>query len=301
VHSTVTSVVSALARAQAAHQRGAGLPAPAMRNLEQRLGARFVAELSSRLPAAELTDLGKITEVREAGLALARAGDLDAARARLRDAADKIEALASEEGRISGHSFQLAAKAFIEHKCGDHAAAVTSLDEALRLCRELRIRFGHSVEVRRIHLARNIARLFWVMGRPDESWVLLGRLARYAWGVAPAWPLEASTALEPEHRERLRREERMAVTDQILAEAINAAAEARVRRIALDASRWQPDESGALPGRVFTVAHTGEAISAGDTDAWLSSLAVYFEDGQGELPMTWRRAEQLLRDAASSG
>lgn len=297
----INSVSAELERARAAYQRGASIPAPALRNLEQRLGARFVAELSSRLSVAELTALGNITDVREAGLALARAGDIDAARERLGEAARLIDGLPTEEARISSHSFQLAASAFVEHKVGNHAAAAVSLMEALRRCGELRVRFAHSVEVRRIHLARNIARLEWVAGEPARSWRLLASLAGYAWHPESGWPLDRSTAVGPDHRERLRRDERLAVTDQILAEALNASAEAARRGVTLDDVAWRAAlDADGWPERAAAIPRAGAALSAGHAAAGLLELEIYFEHGQGELPMTWRRAEQWLRELAPS-
>lgn len=296
-------IAQAVDRARSAHVQGSRRPAPRIPNVERRLSVRYVAELSQRLPGAEVELLARATDLRERALVMARAGDTAAARAGLVDAGRFVDRhILSCEGRLSAHSFHAAAAAFVEHVEGQHGIAYQGMIEALGHCRRLRLEFGHSVEVRRVHLARNLVRLIGCLDRHQEAWELDRELLDYIWVSGRPWPLEKGTALDAAQRETLRQDERVFLADQLLSEAINLAVDAQHDgvRLAMDDGEASLAPGTQIVERVGAVLRLCSKVLSEDTEAVLEELAAYFELGSGELPMTWRRAERLFREVAPS-
>ena len=156
----------------------------------KQFSAHYLRRLAAVLTLEEITAILTAEQYREQGLALSRGGDNQAAGALLAQAA-----MTCEEARLSRHasvaalSFQLAAEAYIKHRLGDHAGAIRDLENAITAAAELEAVFGHHMEFRRVHLARNILRV-----RASEP---LGRnivadhigLLRYIGGDVARWPI----------------------------------------------------------------------------------------------------------------
>lgn len=296
---TAALASGAVDHAIAGHARGSALPLPRLRNMEQRQSVRYIADLSRRLPAWEMALLADATEQREQALALAREGNALGARRLLAEAHRFInERIPSDEGRTSARSFHAAAEAFVDHAEGRHDGAYALLSEALGLCRRLRLEYGHTVEIRRVHLARNAVRLLWCLGRHEEAWTCCGDLLGYVWGSHRPWPLGEATALQVDQREPLRDDERIFLTDQLLSEALSTVAAAHRDGVPLSANPWN---AGCLPPpgyprRAKAVVDLCGLVAKADEASVIAALGSYFDSGPGDLPMTWRRLEQMFED-----
>jgi hypothetical protein len=286
------TVRDSLDRALAAYERGRAIPPPPLPNMEQRQGVHYLSDISRHLPEAEIELLARAVERREQALGLARQGDTNQARRLLCEARALVEEqVRSAEGRASALSFHAAALSYVDYAEGAHETGYASMLEALLLCRRLRLDHGHRVEVRRVHLARNVMRLTCAMGRPVDAWTLGGELLGYVWHGS-AWPLGEATALPPERRETLRDDERLFLTDQILSEAVSTAVAAG-GEVELPPWRAEAINPRAQSGRASEIEALCRDLASG-REVWLGTLASYLEKGPGELPMTWHRLERLL-------
>jgi tetratricopeptide (TPR) repeat protein len=296
-------LVSSIDLAAAAHAKGKALPVPRVPNMERRQGALYVAELSRNLSDEEMDRLAEATSLREQALEKAREGELERARLLLTEAHDFIGThLSSPEARTSACSYYAAAAAFVEFSEGNLQTAFELLSEALLLCRQLHSDYGHSVEVRRVHLSRNIVRIVWRMGRHVEAWQLCLGLLNYVWGQEARWPLDEETAIAVPDREILRIDERVFLTDQLLSEAISTAADAGRHVAALNPalkvlSGWKAE---APSDRINRIGRLCQSLSDDGRDSALQWLVHCFEQGEGPLPMSWHRMERLFQEISAT-
>lgn len=185
LHST-DRLMATRAAFRAAGAGGSGLD-PA-----QLFSARHLRQLCSALPLDQVNLILEAERLREEGLAFARSGDdADAAIHLARAAAIAERPVLSHHARIALLSFQLAADAYLWHRRGDPAAAAHSLEGAIVAAVELETLYGHDMEFRRIHLARNILRVR--MGHSSPYGVAADSIALllYIGGDGQRWPITA--------------------------------------------------------------------------------------------------------------
>jgi hypothetical protein len=292
----MSSVNDLIEAARAARERGLSLTLPRLPNMEHRTGVHYVIDLSRRLTQPEIALLGRATEMREQALVKARGGSLADARREL--AATEqfvVDQVRSEEGRLTARSFQAAAEAFLEHVEKRHEVARNLLLEALALCKRLRTEYGHRLEIRRVHLARNIVRLVWAAEGHQEAWDLGASLLEYVWVADSRWPLGEATDVDSAERETLRLDERTFLTDQLLSEALSTILDAR-KRGAKFAVRM-PGSPEQMPPRVGQICQLCDAALGGDIAEIAGHMANYFEGGPADLPMTWQKADRLFSES----
>lgn len=185
-------------------------------NIDAVYNSRHVLGMARRLTLPEIAVLLHASGTREQALAEARARRLDEATTLMREARREYEdAGLSAEATAIAHSFQDAAEAFLEFTCGRHEAAKARLASALASCVELRERYGYSVEVRRVHLARNAVRVMTLAGEHAASMRLAAALIDYVVGAGP-WPVASiggACAADP-----LTEDEQLLLLDQLLGE-----------------------------------------------------------------------------------
>ena len=142
---------------------------------------------------AELVILRAALAAQAKGLALLRAGTPEAeiaARAELRAAGDLVEVRwLSEQSRILLGSFQQAAEAFIDFRCGRYGEARERVYNALaddeRLLSDPRYKV---LELHRIQLGHNLARVDAYDDQPERAAVTIAALLSYIEGEREAWP-----------------------------------------------------------------------------------------------------------------
>ena len=107
---------------------------------------------------------------RETGLAALRKNDISTGKEKLQYSKDLISnQTISKEGTLIAATYQCAADAFLHLKNKDFQSAIQATQEATETHKDLFISFGHPIEQRRIHLARNIAKVLTLSGKQEQS------------------------------------------------------------------------------------------------------------------------------------
>lgn len=141
-----------------------------------------------------------------------------------------------------------------------------------------------------------------VMAESDrlrEAWALCCGLLRYIWEPDTSWPYIIGSTPKGTPRQVLRRQERLFVSDQVLAELVQLviASDAEASQRVGDLS---PISSAARESpMVSQVVSLCEGLNeSGPDEDFLIRLCEVIEGGRVELPQTWakldRFAEQLI-------
>lgn len=158
----------------------------------KRFSALYLRRLSAVLPLEEISVVLEAEQYREQGLASSRAGDNETAAALLSQATATCEqAQLSRHASLAALSFQLAAEAYIKHRRRDYAGAIRDLENAILTATELETVYGHDMEFRRVHLARNILRVRASVPLDSEAVADSLALLLYIGGDRTRWPIAA--------------------------------------------------------------------------------------------------------------
>jgi hypothetical protein len=161
-----------------------------VKDIEMRFGARYLLEMSNRVPIEDIAVFLGSSNERERGLVDLRAGNFGAGEKALALARELFsERPLCQEVRLGAESFQLPAEAYLQYRREQGALAQQSLLDAIATCQRLGQEYQHDVEVRRIHLARNIARVRSKGGDVVGALRMLRQLIGYINGHLDAWPL----------------------------------------------------------------------------------------------------------------
>jgi hypothetical protein len=203
------------ARTLETHNRRRHAFRPVEVDLDAQYGEACLQRMAANLPAADVACLVASSRSREQGLRLCRDGGAGG-RELLAEARGILAAARlSDEAKVVAESFQQPAEAYLHYRLGKPIAARRALIDALGCCRVMEAIYGYEVEARRVHLARNVARVERVAGDRTDALHLALRLVRYIDGEAAAWPLRsvATTAPPP-----LTIDEQRALLDQLWGE-----------------------------------------------------------------------------------
>jgi hypothetical protein len=288
-------------KALRAYRSGSSLQFTPGRNIERYYDVTYVLILAERLPEREIRALRLATQTREDGLRAARGGDLEEAAALIARARDVYsrENL-SKEAVVCAETYQGAAESYLHYKREDHAAAMRSAMDSLRLCEAMVLEYGYPGELRRVHLARNIARVHAQAGNKRAALRISAQLLQYLGGAEGAWPLPYDG---PTRRSHLDDDDAEMVLDQILSEAVRLLEpEEQVAREYLPAVDTARQLLGASDQAVLRrAAHCLAACIAcvqGNDEGFYDSAGTFFEAGKQSLEFSWRELERKLRRAA---
>ncbi|MGA7731969.1 MAG: hypothetical protein WCD37_11955 [Chloroflexia bacterium] len=153
---------------------------------DQLLGAAILKHASPR----EQMLMSAALVARTRGLAAVRKGDMEVAEANLRTSRDILEVpWLSTESHALLASFQEAAEAFIDFRCGRHDLARKRVFRAMSADGTLLSRDGyHVLELHRVQLGHNLARVDANAGEPERAARILAGLLTYLEGESVAWP-----------------------------------------------------------------------------------------------------------------
>jgi hypothetical protein len=283
------------------HRRTLSQPKLRLRNIDVTYDARLTIEMARRLSLTEITNLGHATELREQGLALARAGNLPGGSELIAASRHQFEhAELSPEALLLAEWFQMPAEAYVQYRCGDTVLAEESLMRAIEFCVRLRTDYGYRVELRRIHLTCNVVRVRDQGGRPLEALELGHHLIDYIQGVSEAWPWPSIAVVDPD---ALALDVRLAIMDQVLGTIGRILSTARPDAVALlgiaDARGWLRGEEGHEKierARIWLFARSSAV--RGDWDSFLQYAAVFFAEPSGRLRIAWH---ELTGDLVTVG
>jgi hypothetical protein len=177
----------------------------------------YLSKMAVQLSREEIATIDAASATREKGLHLIRSGDLVGGALALKEATVVFEyAKLSKEAKLIIDSYQMAAEAYLHYSKGIFSEAYKSLIKAIKFCHLLRDDYGYPIEVRRIHLARNIVRVLSFSGEHIVAMEIACLLIRYLNGEQDSWPLTSlKLTSTPETMEM---EEKCCLVDQILAE-----------------------------------------------------------------------------------
>ena len=268
---------------------------------DRKYNAAHIVKIARNASLLEVTVLVRASEIREKGLAFIKAGDSASGAEWLRESRRMYsEAGLSREAQLSADSFQYPAEALLQYRRGDYGQAAASLLQAIVQCHSLRDDYQHQVEIRRIHLARNVVRVKTVAGNREEALRIAGLLVGYVAGDETQWPL-------PELRMRsapdpLRTEERWALMDQVLGEVallITRATEISPNLHSGSAGRlFRNDDNRAVGefAQVYAWLAARRAITEGDAREFLTQSIAFFAEGRGNLNRAWSELTVDLMD-----
>lgn len=281
------------------HQKGLARPLTRGRNLERVYDTLQVLAMAERLDVKEIGTLGMATDCRERGLKAARDGHLAEAIPLVAGAREIYEsAKLSSEAADCAETFQTAAESYVEYRLGDYAAAALSMTRSLRICEALANAYGYPLEMRRIHLARNIARIQAFAGETNAALRISALLLQYISGNEKAWPLPYSGQAR---RHFLEDDAAQFVLDQVLAETVRLLepdAPATDENLPAVAQARDLLMSGA-PTFQRAVRCLSACISYVEDDAHaaLDEVSAFFEAGPQSLEATWREMEKRFLPA----
>jgi hypothetical protein len=268
-------------------------PAGSLRSdLEDKYQTQLLLQMVIGLSAPEIALLLRAACAREKGLALVRAGDTESGARCIREARDicSIGGL-SREATLLAKSFQTAAEAYLQYRKAKYAYAHASLMEAVNACQILRSEYGYNVEVRRVHLARNLVRVKTAGGEQKEAMRIASILVGYVEGNHEIWPipqehLHASPGV-------LASEDRWFLLDQILGEiALLLTRRNPISRQVISVNYSLLFGDGMTPrgefSRVSTWLVAYRASVGGDMEGFLNHAFTFFSEGPGQLPLAWR-------------
>ncbi|KFA88916.1 hypothetical protein [Archangium violaceum] len=274
---------------------GMALPVSAMSG--STLSSRQMEDLSG-LPRHENIILGQISSEHDKGLSEVRAGAFDKALKWFGRAHHIMETgLETEESRLVGTSFHLAAVAYLDFHLARYQEAEQGLHEAMVACKRLAEEHGHRhAAARRVHLARNLVRVSWMHGKHGDAVAMAYQLLTYLWADKTVWPFGAASDVRVELKPS--EEEALWLSDELLSELPAMVDSARKRK------RGFPPEPmglaaalGHCPVRERVRATYALCQSATDRREHEldTALSTFFALGRGSFVLTWRKVEWLSR------
>jgi hypothetical protein len=281
-------------------QKGALVAGHPALTLEKKYNGQYILKLARSMSLPEITVLLRASGIREKGLASVKAGDTTKGAELLREARRIFsEAALSKEALLSADSFQYAAEAYLQYKKGEYDQAEASVLQAIMLCHVLRDEYEHQVEVRRIHLARNVVRVKTLAGNREEALRMASLLVGYVEGDQTQWPfreLPMTTAPDP-----LLAEERWALMDQVLGEIALLATRrgATSHQLVSGSAGWLFTSGSTAVGefaRVHAWLTARRASIEGDVRGFLTHGIVFFAEGGNCLRRAWRELSLDLMD-----
>lgn len=150
----------------------------------------YLLNLADTLGLDQISVVLQAEPIRERGLALVRAGEIQDAELALSDAERHCaEASLSQHAYLAARTFQAAAEAYLAYRRRQYELAISLLEEALESSRVLSDDFGHDMEFRKVHLCRNIIRTQCYIVPANEVVQSTVALIAYILGNADRWPL----------------------------------------------------------------------------------------------------------------
>jgi hypothetical protein len=212
LHELFKSACSAWERGIPGHRD----PGPYARKI---FSTQYLIEMGTRLTLPEVTILLEAETVRSKALIRARSGDFAGSEQALWMAKQLCEQInLSTEAALAADTYHTAAQAFLEYKRHRYKAARRLLLQSLDSSGVLNDEFGYKMEMRRLHLGRNIARVEAVSLNYCSAIRHTVSLLRYIEGIRKSWPFSETREWRVEHP--LLAEEGWWCLDELLGEIV---------------------------------------------------------------------------------
>lgn len=149
----------------------------------------YLLKMGTRLSLPEVTTLLEAEKLQAEGLSRARGGDIAGSAKALRLAKEICAVVYfSYEASLAANTFQTAAEAYLHYKSGNFDDARSLIFQSIDSCGTLNDEFGYNMEMRRIHLGRNIIRIESIAGDFDPAMRHAIWMIRYIGGLRQFWP-----------------------------------------------------------------------------------------------------------------
>lgn len=255
--------------------------------------SHYLRCLASVLPLEEITAILSAEQHREQGLALSRGGDNEAASRFLLEARKTCElANLSHHAYLAATSFQLAAEAYVKHRRRDYHGAIRDLKDAIAAAVLLEDRYGHDMEFRRIHLARNILRVRASILLDEDVVADIVGLLRYIGGDSQCWPVSLGSG-SGDPAAMIEAQKIWAIDELLLNLALPQVDVAKHRRwlpTQEECVRFHPEIQAA-----FSWCHAMACWSLDDDgDSFKINALAFFEISEGRLVNSGRHIDSLL-------
>lgn len=293
--SSVIHLKVLLSDAITSYRNGLAKAKPPTFNPRELFSSQYLLKMARGLSLPEISVLLNAERIREAGLALARSGDVNRGRIALDEAREVcLQARLSKEATLAAQTFQTAAEAYVQYKVKNYLESFASLINSLESCRILNDEYDYNMEMRRIHLARNIVRIESFSDNLSEATRLASSMVRYIQGHGEFWPLNDLPLWSKTHS--LAVQERWWCMDELLMEIglllakPYPTAKQLLKLVGRDVFR---EETGNEFARVHTWFAAKQASVEDDAVGFVNHAIIFFSGGPGYLDRAWR---ELLVD-----
>lgn len=260
--------------------------------------AQYLRRLSAVLTLQEISAILEAEQYREQGLAASRAGDQEAADALLAQASTICdEARLSRHASLAALSFQLAAEAYIKHRRRDYAGAIGDLENAILTATELEAVFGHDMEFRRVHLARNILRVRASAPLDDQVVDHTLGLLFYIAGDRTRWPIAAGRGVG--NPARMAEAQSIWAIDELLINLTLPAVDLGKTDCLLPMPEVGTSAHPELPAAAHWC-HALASLSRGEAERFVAHATSFFELGSGGLIHAGRHLESVCDERGFS-
>lgn len=268
------------------------------RDASKLFSAHYLRRLSAVLTLQEISVILEAEQYREQGLASSRAGDQETADALLAQASAICEkAQLSRHASLAALSFQLAADAYIKHRRRDFSGAIGDLENSILTATELETVYGHDMEFRRVHLARNILRVRASV--PLDGQVVDDTLSLllYIAGDRKRWPIAAGRGVG--NPARMAEGQSVWAMDEVLINLTLPAVDLGKDDCPLPMPEVGTSAHPELPAAVHWC-HALASLSRGEPERFVAHAISFFELGSGGLIHAGRHLERACDERGFS-
>lgn len=261
-----------------------------LKNPSSIFSRQYLLNMSKNLLLPEISILLSAEKIREQGLKAAREDDIDNSIILISNSRSMcIQDSLSNEAIISAETFQSAAEAFIQYKKGNYHNAYELLRKSLECSQILNDQYGYNMELRKLHLTRNIIRVYSFIDCYEQSTYLAGCMIKYIEGNREYWP-SSLLGTWSKHNE-ITLQEKWWSMDEILGEfkiILTQPQDISLQIInKMDQSLFVIDDNN-----IFSKVHVWlaaiRAFINGDLLDFLNLADIFFIDGSPYLTQAWK-------------
>ncbi len=257
-----------------------------------------IVHTAKNISLEEIILLEKAALQREEALTELRKNEFEEGRKKLEETREMVaEASLCREAFLIAATYQASADGFVFLKNRDYSKAVDAMFKAIDTNQELHEDYGHRVEQRRIHLGRNIAKVFYLEGKKEESFKIALDLVKYTVVDSVKWPLGKGKTGQVDVIDQ---EMKLFVLDQLVSQL------GEILVIEIPASSAILDnlkniieelEKSILPeyGVILSWCKSFFEIHNDNQSQFLENVILFLKSHKGTLPKTYNRLLQVLK------
>jgi len=224
--------------------------------------------------------------LREEALVHLRNNEIEEGKSKLEKVGDILTSnKLSAEASLIFSTFQSAAESFLHLKNRAFIKAYELMETALETHRELFENYGHRIEVRRIHLGRNMAKILSSNNKTTEAFKLSTLLIKYTITDSNIWPLDCCIVENPN---TISSKDKMFVVNQLVNELIDILSQnssEEIINIFDGLSSYLKQNSNKESEITLAWCNTYKATLNNDRLAYLKNAKLFFQKHDQLLPI----------------